>query len=213
MYGILLLTSILLYRNYFYRASGANSALGHFTLVVIAAAVGYGAAAVLTPIATRRLSKAAWITAMLGLGGVVTGVLGPTFQQVPFLAISLLLGLVAQSVAICATTILQQQMDDDYRGRAFAFYDMLFNIPFVLGALVAAEIMPDDGKSYGLIAVAAAGYLLTALAYGLVSRQEVLAGPSPSGSSPPGTPPAESPPSPGSPAAANPSASAQRRNS
>jgi MFS family permease len=213
MYGILLLTSILLYRNYFFRASGANSALGHFTLVVIAAAVGYGAAAVITPIATRRVSKAAWIAAMLGLGGVVTGVLGPTFQQVSFLVISLLLGVVAQGVAICATTILQQQMDDDYRGRAFAFYDMMFNIPFVLGALVAAEIMPDDGKSYVLIAVAAAGYMLVAGAYAAVSRQEVLAGPSPAGSSPAGPPPVESPPSPGAPATANPSASAQRRNS
>jgi MFS family permease len=213
MYGILFLTSILLYRNYFFRASGANSALGHFTLVVTAAAIGYGAAAVITPIATRRVSKAAWITAMLALGGVVTGVLGPTFQQVAFLAISLLLGVVAQGVAICATTILQQEMDDDYRGRAFAFYDMMFNIPFVLGALVAAAIMPEDGKSYLLIAVAAAGYLLAAGAYGLVSRQEVLAGPSAGGSSPTGSPAAESPPSPGSPAAPNPSASAQRRNS
>jgi hypothetical protein len=95
---------------------------------------------------------------------------------------------------------------------------MMFNIPFVLGALLAAEIMPDDGKSYVLIAVTAAGYLLAAGAYAAVSRQEVLAGPSPAGSppagSPPaGSPPAESPPSPGSPAAANPSASAQRRNS
>ncbi len=210
MYGILLLTSILLYRNYFYRASGANSALGHFTLVVIAAAVGYGAAAVITPVATRRLSKAAWITVMLGLGGVVTGVLGPTFQQVSFLVISLMLGVVAQGVAICATTILQQQMDDDYRGRAFAFYDMLFNVPFVLGAVVAAEIIPDDGKSYLLIAVAAAGYLLAAGAYGAVSRQELAAGPSPAGSSPAGPSSGSSPPSgPGR----NPSASAQRRNS
>ena len=186
MYGILFLTSILLYRNYFYRASGANSALGHFTLVIIAAAIGYGGAAVVTPIATRRLSKAAVITVALGLGGVVTAVLGPTFQQLSFLVISLMLGLVAQGVAICATTILQQELDDDYRGRAFAFYDMLFNVPFVLGAVVAAQIIPDSGKSYLLIAVAAVGYLLAAVAYGAVSRQELLAGPDPGGPSPAG---------------------------
>jgi len=212
MYGILLLTSILLYRNYFFRTAGANAALGHFTLVVIAAAVGYGLAAVVTPIATRRLSKAAWIAAMLTLGGVVTGVLGPTFQQVAFLAISLLLGLVAQGVAICATTILQEQMNDDYRGRAFAFYDMLFNVPFVVGAAVAAQIIPDDGKSYLLIAVAAAGYLLAAAGYAVVSRQELLAGPSPSGSSPAGSSLSPASPEPAGPPA-SPSASAQRRNS
>ena len=186
MYGILLLTSILLYRNYFYRLSSADSALNHFTLVIIAAAFGYGAAAVVTPIATRWLSKAALITVALALGGVVTGLLGPTFQQVPFLALSLLLGLVAQAVAICSVTIIQQRMDDDYRGRVFALYDMLFNVPFVLGAVVAAQIIPDTGKSYLLIAVAAAGYLLAAAAYGAVSRKELLAGPDPAGPSPAG---------------------------
>jgi hypothetical protein len=115
MYGILLLTSILLYRNYFYASSGANASLAHFTLVVIAAAIGYGAAAVVTPIVTRWLSKAAWIAVLLCLGGVVTGVLAPTFAQPSFLAISLALGLVAQGVAICTTTIIQQRMDDGYR--------------------------------------------------------------------------------------------------
>jgi len=179
MYGILFLTSILLYRNYFYRVSGANSALNHFIVVVVAAAFGYGAAAVVTPVATRWLSKAALITVLLALGGVITGVLGPTFQQVPFLALSLLLGLVAQGVAICSVTIIQQRVDDDYRGRVFALYDMLFNVPFVLGALVAAQIIPDTGKSYLLITVAAAGYLLAAVVYGAVSRQELLTGPDP----------------------------------
>jgi MFS family permease len=206
MYGILLLTSILLYRNYFYRVSGANSALNHFVLVVIAAAFGYGAAAVVTPIATRWLSKAALITVLLAFGGVITGVLGPTFQQVPFLALSLLLGLVAQGVAICSVTIIQQRMDDDYRGRVFALYDMLFNVPFVLGALVAAQIIPDSGKSYLLIAVAAAGYLLAAVAYGAVSRQELLAGPSSAESSPAG--PSPSGPSPSGPSPAGPALSA-----
>jgi predicted MFS family arabinose efflux permease len=203
--------------------SGASSALNHFILVIIAAAFGYGAAAVVTPIATRRLSKAAVITVALALGGVVTGLLGPAFQQVPFLALSLLLGLVAQGVAICSVTIIQQRMDDDYRGRVFALYDMLFNVPFVLGALVAAQIIPDTGKSYLLITVAAAGYLLAAVAYGTISRQELLAGPSPAevssagvspGASPAG--PAPRPPrAPGGepPPAGNPSASAQRRSS
>jgi MFS family permease len=202
MYGILLLTSILLYRNYFYATSGANASLAHFTLVVIAAAIGYATAAVATPIVTRRLSKAAWIAILLGTGGVVTGTLGPTFAQPSFLVISLVLGMVAQSVAICATTIIQQLMDDRYRGRVFALYDMLFNVPFVLGAVVAAQIIPGSGKSYLLIAVAAAGYLLAAGVYATVSRQELLAGPAPA-----------TPGGPGSPGSDSPSATAQRRSS
>jgi MFS family permease len=209
MYGILLLTSILLYRNYFYRVSGANSSLAHFTLVVIAAAVGYAAAALVTPVVTRRLSKAAWITLMLALGGVVTGLLGPTFAQASFLVISLALGLVAQGVAICSTTIIQQRMDDSFRGRVFALYDMLFNVPFVIGAVVAAQITPGTGKSYLLIVLASAGYLLAAAGYAVANRQELLAGPGPSAPSPPGPDPSV----PSSPGPASPSSAAQRRSS
>ena len=34
----------------------------------------------------------------------------------------------------------------------FSFYDMLFNVPFVIGAAVSAAFMPVDGKSYALVA-------------------------------------------------------------
>ncbi len=204
MYGILLLASILLYRNYFYPAGDANAALAHFTLVVIAAAIGYGAAAVLTPLATRWLSKPAWITLLLTAGGVFTGVLGPTFQQPSFLAIALALGVVAQGVAICATTILQQETDDTYRGRVFAIYDMLFNVPFVVGAVIAAEFIPVSGKSYPLILAAAVGYLAAAALYALVSRQDLLPGTGGGGGAGSGEGPWPD---------ASPSASAQRRNS
>ena len=136
---------------------------------------------------------------MLAAGGVVTGLLGPIFAQLPFLAISLMLGLVAQGIAICSTTIIQQRMGDDFRGRVFALYDLLFNVPFVIGAVVAAQIIPQDGKSYLLIAVASAGYLLAAAGYAVASRQELLAGPDPSVLPSPGV--------------ASPSSAAQRRSS
>jgi Major Facilitator Superfamily len=199
MYGILLLTSILLYRNYFYAASGANSSLAHFTLVVVASAVGYGTAAVLTPLVTRRLPKPAWIAVLLAGGGAVVGVLGPTFAQPSFLAIALALGVVAQGVAICATTILQQEVADSYRGRVFALYDMLFNVPFVLGAVVVAQVIPDTGRSYPVILAAAAGYLLAALTYTLASRMRQAAGPGGDQAAPPGPLDGSPPPDGGSP--------------
>ncbi len=210
MYGILLLASILLYRNYFYRTSAANASLAHFTLVVIASAIGYGTAAVVIPILTRRLSKAACITLLLMTGGVVTGVLGPTFQQASFLVISLALGVVAQGVAICATTILQQAVEDSYRGRVFALYDMLFNVPFVIGAMVAAQVIPDNGKSSLVVGAAAVGYVIVALGYAGLSRQELRPPPSPAESSPAGEPPASLPPGGGT---ETPSATAHPRSS
>ncbi len=151
VYGILLLMSILLYRNYFYPGSNSNEALRQFLPVVISSAIGYGAAAWLTPTVTRRMSNAAWITTLLAAGGVVTIVLGLTFGQVEFIAIGFALGLVAQGLAICVTTILQQQMEDDFRGRVFSVYDMLFNVTFVVGAALSAVFMPLSGRSVGML--------------------------------------------------------------
>ena len=78
------------------------------------------------------------MTLLLVSGAVVTAALGETFSQAAFLFIGFWLNLVGQGVAICATTILQEQVDDDYRGRVFSFYDMMFNITFAAGAALCA---------------------------------------------------------------------------
>jgi hypothetical protein len=177
LYGIALLMSVLLYRNYFYPSGGGNQALGHYLLVVVASALGYGTAALVTPVVTRRLTKTAWITLLLAAGGVTTGLLGLGFRQAGFLAIGFLLGVVAQGIAICTTTILQQEVDDDFRGRVFAINDMLYNAAFVLGAAGSALFLPVTGRSYPMLATVAAGYLVAAGAYWLLSRQSPATGP------------------------------------
>jgi hypothetical protein len=184
LYGILLLMSILLYRNYFYPASSGNVSLRHFTLLVAASAAGYGVGALITPAATRRLAKAVWIICMLTGAGIATGVLGVSFRQIPFLVIGFVLGVAAQSVAICTTTILQEEVEDGFRGRAFSINDMLFNVTFVLGAGVSALFMPVTGKSFPMLAVVAIGYLVAAVVYRIVSHQSSAAGPGTASPSP-----------------------------
>jgi MFS family permease len=177
LYGILLLMSILLYRNYFYNGSSGNTALAHYLPVVISSAIGYGAAAWLTPLATRRMTNAAWITSLLAIGGVVTGVLGFSFGQPEFIAIGFVLGVVAQGIAISTTTILQQETADDFRGRVFSVNDMLYNGSFVLGAAVSAAFMPDSGRSVAMLLVVGVGYLAAAAGYRLMAGQSAGAEP------------------------------------
>jgi MFS family permease len=177
LYGIALLMSLLLYRNYFYPSSGGNAALGHYLLVIVASALGYGAAALVTPVVTRRMTKTAVITLLLAAGGVATGLLGLGFRQPGFLAIGFLLGVVAQGIAICTTTILQQEVDDDFRGRVFSINDMLYNAAFVLGAAGSALFLPATGRSYPMLATVAVGYLVAAGGYWILSRQSPAAGP------------------------------------
>jgi MFS family permease len=175
MYGALFLMSILLYRNYFY-PSKVTTAEGHFLVLVIVTAVGYGCAALVTPPVTRRLSKQAWIVALTAASAVLTGVLGETFQQVLYLVIGFCLGLAGQGVAICATTVLQQEADDDYRGRMFAFYDMTFNVTYAGGAALSVLFMSVTGHSPVLVAVVAIGFAVTAIGYWLASRAQPSAG-------------------------------------
>jgi MFS family permease len=174
-YGVLFLMSILLYRNYFYRGESANKALSHYAVLTILVAVGYGAAAFLTPIATRRLGKQTWITVLLLVGAVTTAVLGAPSTQASFLVLGFFLGLAAQGIAICATTILQEDVGDDYRGRAFSFYDMAFNVLFVAGAAISAVFMPVTGKSPGLVAAVAVGYALAGAGHWALSRRPAAA--------------------------------------
>jgi MFS family permease len=181
--GPLFLMAILLYRNYFYRSS-ATLAEGHFGTLVAIAGIGYFCAALVTPPATRRLSKPAWITVLLAASAVVTGALGETFVQLAYLAIGFCLYLTRQGVAISATTILQEEVDDAYRGRAFAFYDMMYNVTYALGAVIFAAFMPPDGRSAAIVGVVAAGYAVVAAAYWLSARG---GGGSSPGSSPPGS--------------------------
>jgi predicted MFS family arabinose efflux permease len=169
--------SDLLYRNYFYRSS-VSVAEGHFGILVALAGVGYACAALVTPPATRRLAKPAWITLMLAASAVITLTLGETFVQIAYLAIGFCLYLTRQSVAICVVTILQEEVDDAYRGRVFAFYDMMFNAAYVAGAALSAIIMPATGHSPLLVVLVAAGFAVVAAAYWLAAGR----GPSPSGS-------------------------------
>jgi MFS family permease len=175
LFGILSVVSVLLYRNYFYPSS-APVAEGHVVVLATVSAIGYGCAALVVPPATRWLAKPTVITLLLAAAAVVTGALGETFDQLAYLAFGFLLYLSLQGVAICVTTVLQEEVDDAFRGRLFAFYDVMFNVSLAAGALLSAAFLPLDGRSPVVIGVVAAGYAAAAAGYWLVSRQ-----PSPGG--------------------------------
>jgi MFS family permease len=164
LFGPLFLMTLILYRNYFY-PSHVTGAEGHVVVLATVSAIGYACAAFITPPATRRLSKEAWIALMLVASAVVVAVLGESFNQFAFLAIGFFVYLARQGVAICATTVLQEEVDDEYRGRVFAFYDMMSNATYVAGAALFAAFMPADGKSSVIVAIIAVGFALVAAAY------------------------------------------------
>ena len=62
-------------------------------------------------------------------------------------------------------------MGDAYRGRVFAFYDMMFNVTYAAGAGLSAALMPANGRSPLLVALVAAGYAVLAAGYWLAQRR------------------------------------------
>lgn len=168
-YGLVLVMTVLLYRNHF---TGTGGGLTGLAAVVAASGVGTVLAAVVTPRVTRRVPKATWISIVLVAGGVVEIALGLPFWSPLFIIAGLGLGFSAQASKICVDTIVQEETADAYRGRAFSLYDLLFNVAFVSAAALAALVLPDDGRSTSVVVAAGLGYALAgALYYRAAMRQ------------------------------------------
>jgi hypothetical protein len=49
-------------------------------------------------------------------------------------------------------------------------YDVIFNVTLVVASVIAALILPANGKSVMILIIVAVGYLLVAVGFALVSR-------------------------------------------
>ena len=165
LYGANFIALILMSRNLLSDPADADAGMAMFGLLLGISFAGNGLAIVLTPIAHERISPAQWIAVCLGLGALSQGLLvaGSAFPVVATAAV--LLGLSVQGAKIAVDTIVQADTRDDYRGRAFALYDVLYNAAFVGAAALAAAALPDTGWSRSTFVTLTLTYVLTALAY------------------------------------------------
>jgi MFS family permease len=165
-YGTGTIATLLLYRNYFHDpASNGDAAMAGLGWVVAAGGLGYFVAALITPEVTPRIGKSNWIIISMAWSAVFGFALVAPYEAPPLVAGSFLLGMSAQATKICVDTIVQENIDDEFRGRVFSFYDMMFNLAFVAAAAVASLTMPESGKSYVILFSVSLGYALAAGAY------------------------------------------------
>ncbi|MCK7623374.1 MFS transporter [Streptomyces sp. RS10V-4] len=161
-YGALTVMVLMLCRYAWATTESAGLALLGITVAVSGA--GFFAAAVLTPWAVGRLTPFGWMACCAAAGAVLAPALGLFFHPVPMLVAAFALGLGTQGTKISTDTVVQSSVDDAFRGRVFALYDVLFNVAFVGAAAVAALMLPPDGRSAVLIIVVAALYAVVAAA-------------------------------------------------
>lgn len=161
-FGVLTVGALLLVRNTFNAPTAADAALGQFAVITGFAAAGALAAAVLTPIGTRRMGTVAWSVAalaqggLIGIGFVLVGSSSPSYPALLIGAVSI--GFTGQALKVCADTLIQRHVADDRLGRVFALFDMVVNVSLVTGVATMAFTSPASGQAP--VMYAATGVLL-----------------------------------------------------
>jgi len=169
-YGISTISAILLFRSYFNDPDDVDAGLAGLASAFAASGLGFFVAAVITPEVVHRVHKSTWMTICFALAAVTELVYVVTLREWAVLLGAFVVGVAAQGSKICVDTIVQESIDDAYRGRVFSFYDVLFNVAFVSAAAFGAVALPADGNSPAVFGFVAVGYAVTAAVYGRASR-------------------------------------------
>lgn len=166
IFGVSTLATILLARHHLNPTGDADHGLVVLGWVVAAGAVGFVAAALVTPAWVRAADPVRVVTTALVVAAAAeaTFVLAMTLGQL--LAGAAVIGWAGQTVKICVDTIVQRDVADAFRGRVFSLYDVAYNAAFVAAAALSALVVPDDGYSRAVYGVLAVGYLATGVAFG-----------------------------------------------
>ena len=170
VYGIVTVAMILVYRNYFHTPEEVDAAIADLGLLAALTGAGFVLAAVVTPPFVARIGIRGWLGSCLAASAVVQVVPGAIYAAVPLLVAAFLLGLLAQSIKICVDTLVQAHVDDDFKGRVFVLYDMVFNVALVVAAGLAALLLPPNGVSVPILIGLAGCYLFSAASFAVLSR-------------------------------------------
>ena len=121
----LTLMGLLLERNSFNPPSNPDAGLAGFAKALAVAGIGFGVGSFITPFFVNYFGRHRWL----------------------LLTTAFFIATCGQAVKVTNDALVQSQIADEYRGRVFAFYDVAVNGLIVLGAIVAAVLLPTSGKS------------------------------------------------------------------
>ena len=159
----LTLTALLLERNTFNSPSNPEAGLAGFGIVLTIAGVGITLGALTAPYGVARFGRHRWIkwSLLVGSGGPIFLVISQT--EIALALTGFFVALCGQNVKVTNDALVQSKIDDYYRGRVFAVYDVLVNGAIVSGGLIAALLLPTSGVTPWVPALVSASYLLVAL--------------------------------------------------
>ena len=159
----LTLIALLLERNTFNDPADSEAGLAGLSLTLSIAAVGFVIGAVIAPFGVARMGRHRWMRLSIAAASVSALVL--VIDRTPLLLAitAFLTALCGQSVKVTNDALVQSKIDDVFRGRVFAVYDVLVNGAIVTGALIAAWILPISGDTWVLPAMISGAWALVAI--------------------------------------------------
>ena len=157
----LTLMGLLLERNTFNPPNNPDAGLAGFAYALGVAGVGFGVGSFITPFFVNYFGRHRWIRAMMVAPFPFLLLFAFLPQEWLLLTTAFFIATCGQAVKVTNDALVQSQIADEFRGRVFAFYDVAVNGLIVLGAILAALILPKSGKSIELPLLTIVAFALT----------------------------------------------------
>ncbi|MDR1449970.1 MAG: MFS transporter [Propionibacteriaceae bacterium] len=171
VFGFISVAVILLFRNYFHARDDIPGAIGDLALWALATGAGFVLASAVNPVLARRFGLRVTVVAALALSALFQAAPGSFFIPPALVVASFLIGLWAQCVKMNCDTLIQAHVADEFKGRVLVLYDIAFNTPMVIAGVIAALLLPDDGRSRAAFLGCAVLYLALAAVFAGLSRR------------------------------------------
>jgi MFS family permease len=136
-FGAWTVITIVRERTELHATTDSDAALAALGLAAVVGALGAVVAAIATPSIVRRWGPRRWVVTLLCLGLLALVVVFPIVSAWAVLVLAGVLGFVSQGVKVVTDTVLQRQIGDQWRGRAFSINDLLTNAAFVVAGILA----------------------------------------------------------------------------
>ena len=159
----LTLTALLLERNTFHDPNKPEDGLAGFGIALTVAGVGLFCGAFLAPFGVSKVGRHKWMKYAMFASAAAPLILAMWQTQIALGVTAFFTAFFGQNLKVTNDALVQSKIDDYFRGRVFAVYDVVVNGAIVSGGLIAALLLPQSGISAVVPLCVSAAYLLVAL--------------------------------------------------
>jgi len=159
----LTLTALLLERNTFNDPNKPEDGLQGFGIALSVAGIGVFLGAILAPYGVAKFGRHRWIKFAMFASAAAPLILAASQTEIALSVTAFLASFFGQNIKVTNDALVQSKIDDYYRGRVFAVYDVVVNGAIVSGGLIAALLLPTSGLTPNVPLVVSAAYLLVAV--------------------------------------------------